>query len=226
MKLIQQFSYRTPTAFRPKAQLINEDSLNMLGLFFSWGDIDLADKVFSTTRTFVEAHLNQSEITNPFGYNESLSGLENALRTGFLVANESAFRMANQSSLSSGAEGVILVRKSHELAVVQIGQPHVFLKRGNLLYPLSLTTDLLGSELNSGDFLPRRLIGTYNECYPQLQSVHLLQNDHLILLAHSLIPQTLFKCSQSPQDSALKVAYQGMCNEFPQHPFWISEIKL
>lgn len=225
MKLLHHFSYRTPDSFRPKPQIIIEDSLNMIGVFFSWGEIDLVEKVFTTTRSFVEAHLNQSEITNPFGFNESLNGIENALRTGLLVSNDTCYRLANQTSLSSGVEGVIIVKKGSVLNLVQMGQPHIFLKRKALFFPLTLATDILGNPLDSGEFLPDRLIGTYENCYPQIQSVSIEPDDRLYLLAHSLIPKSFFDKNHL-LESSLKKIFQSISIEYPKHPFWISELEI
>lgn len=225
MKVVDQMSYRSSQAWRPQPSLITEEAIGFLGVCFSWGELDLSPKVLENVRFFVEACLNQSEITNPFGYEESLSGLENALRSGSLLANDVIYRLVNKSSLSGGVECALFAKRGRELAILQIGQPHIFLKRGQHIIPLQTACDLLPSDLGGGSFLPSRLLGVNATCFPQVCSVHFEKGDEILLVAHSFLPRSLFQPGKL-NEAGIKNLFQSMVQETPQCPFWISKLQL
>ncbi len=225
MKVIEQMTYRSDHAWRPQPSIISEDPIGLLGVCFSWGEIDLSAKVLENVRFFIEACLNQSEITNPFGYQESLTELENALRSGSMLANDVIYRLVNKVSLNGGVECALLAKKGRELAILQIGQPHIFLKRGQQIIPLETALDLLPTNLASGAFLPNRLLGVNSTCYPHVRSFHFEKDDEVLLVAHSLVPRSLFQLSVDGEAN-LKDLFRGIVKEAPQCPFWISSIKL
>lgn len=224
MRIIEQLNYRPPQSWRPHPTVIEEAPLGLLGVCFSWGEVNLADKLTDNIRFFVDAHLNQSEITNPFGYEESLSGLENALRSGGLLANDVIYRLVNKSNLSAGAECVIAVTHGRELALMQVGQPQVFLKRKAQIFPLLTTFDFIPATPASGAFIPSKLLGTNNSCYPRLQSLRYEPGDELIFLAHSCVPKTLMETSSAA--TSLHDLFQCIVKELPNCPFWISKVQL
>lgn len=226
MKTIEQMSYRGTHSQRPQANIIYEESLKMWSAFFSWGEMDLAQKIFDNVRIFIEAYLNQSEVTNPFGFNPSLTGLENALHSGCALANDVIYRLINQVSLSSGAEGVIIIQKGQELALLSVGQPHIFIKRNQQLVPIVTAFDLTPRDFQNNLFLPNRLIGVHPTCPTQIQSFQVQEGDQLILLAHSLIPASFLNSYSNPQVNRLNLVFQNICKEFPQLPFWITELQL
>lgn len=221
MKLGDQLTYRADRYWRPQPTIIKEDSLNLYGICFSWGEVDLSGKILENIRFYIEACLNQSEITNPFGVNESLSSLENALRSGVILANDVIYRLVNKTSLSSGAECLVLVKSGRELAMAQIGQPHVLLRRNGNSVPVLTAFDNVPVNNSDGSFLPSRLLGTHTNCYPHIQSLHVEHGDELILLAHSQLPSSALK---APQD--LKKLFQSISLESPLCPFWLSSISI
>jgi hypothetical protein len=226
MKLIDQMAYRSDHAWRPQPSIISEEAIGFLGVCFSWGEMDLSSKVLENVRFYIEACLNQSEITNPFGYQESLTGLENALRSGIMLANDVIYRLVNKVSLSGGVECALLAKRGRELAILQIGQPHIFLKRDQQIIPIETALDLLPTDLGSGAFIPNRLLGVNSTCSPHVRSVHFEKGDEILLVAHSLVPKALFQSAKSDADARLKSLFQGIVKESPQCPFWISTIKL
>jgi hypothetical protein len=226
MKLLEQFSYRSNQVWRPQATILTEESLNLWGVCFSWGEMELSEKIIENVRFFVDACHNQSEITNPFGYEVCLSGLENALRSGYALANDVIYRLVNKGSITGGAECAFVAKRGQEVAIAQVGQPHVFLKRRGQVLPLSTTVDLLPSDFLSGSYLPSRLLGLHDRCYPHLQSFQYEKGDELIFLAHSFVPTAVLQSTRSNPKIELKALYQQIAKEMPQCPFWISTIKL
>ncbi len=223
MKLQEQFSYRTHQSWRPQPTLLTEDSLQFTGVSFSWGEMDVSQKAFENIRIFVEATLNQSEVTNPFGFNESLSSLENALYSGCSQANDVIYRLINNITLTSGLEGLWMIKKGKELAMIQVGQPQVYLIRNQTLTPLFGVGDITTSQPNNGEFLPHRLLGVHNQGAFNIQSVGLEDNDQLLLLAHSLIPMSLHDVLKSKSKIYdAKLLFQKIAKEHPHCPFWIS----
>jgi hypothetical protein len=228
MKMGEQLSYRANKSWRPQATIIEEESIDFIGVCFSWGEMELSNKVFENSRFFVEACRNQSEITNPFGYEQSLSGLENALRAGCSLANDIIFRLYNKATLTGGVECALISKRGREIAIAQVGQPHIFLKRQSQIFPLLTSFDLLPKDFSSGEFIPGRLLGVEPTCYPHLRSFHYEEGDELILLAHSLTPRALWCLNNSslansgwPRD-----LFQKIANETPESPFWLSKIQI
>lgn len=227
MKLLEQYSYRTEKSWRPQPVIMEEENLQFLGISFTWGEIDLSQKAFENIRIFVEASLNQSEVTNPFGFNESLSSLENALYSGSALANDVIYRLINSFTFTSGLEGVWMVKKGTELAMIQIGQPQVYLIRNQSLLPLFSVADITTPTPTNGQFLPNKLLGIHAQCYCNIQSICLEKGDELVLLAHSLAPASLHQTllSQNINDKG-KDLFQKISNEFPHCPFWISRLQV
>lgn len=226
MKFVEQLSFRTNQNWRPKPTLIEEKAISFFGVCFSWGEIDLTNKVLENVRFFIDAFLNQSEITNPFGYDVSLSGLENALKSGAALANDVIYRLVNKVNLSAGIECVLVAKKGREIAILQIGQPHVLLKRQNIITPLLTSLDFLPEDLSSGLFIPHRLLGINKTCYPHICSFALQPEDELIFLAHTFIPFSLLGDHRSNKPFILKDIFQDIVMTSPQSPFWISQLKL
>lgn len=226
MKLLEQYSYRTPTAWRPQIHLMSEETIGFYSASFSWGEIDLGEKAFENVRIFVEAALNQSEVTNPFGINESLTSLENALLSGCSLANSVIYRLINGPSLSSGIEGLWMVKQSKELAMAHIGQPQVYLFRENHLVPLFAATDFVAKPLSRGPFLPNKMLGLFAHTHMNIQSLSIEKGDQLILLAHSFTPKGLFDSIHSNQTLDLKIIYNKIVQEYAQCPFWISRYQV
>jgi len=225
MKLLEQYSYRTEHSWRPQPTISSEESLQFYGVSFSWGEIDLSQKAFENIRIFVEASLNQSEVTNPFGFNEGLSSLENALYSGCSQANDVIHRLINSMALTSGLEGVWIVKKAKELALIQIGQPQVYLIRKHSIIPLFSITDIISSTPNNGLFLPNKLLGVHSKTHYNIQSINFESSDELILLAHSLVPLGLIESSKSQVAERGKLLFSTIAKEYPLCPFWISRFK-
>lgn len=227
MKIGAQLTYRASKNWRPQATILQEESIGLLGICFSWGEVDLSEKIFENVRIFTEAALNGSEITNPFGYDSSLSSLENALRAGLSLANDVTYRLINKSSLSAGAECVFFIKNARELAVGQLGQPHVLLHRQGKVIPLITALDLLPKHLDTGSFLPGKLLGVNPSCQPVIRSLHLEVDDELLLFAHSLLPSCLFRLENSLTENPdqLKLHFQDVARELPDNPFWISVVR-
>ena len=226
MKLVSQLSYRSPEAWRPAATIIEENSIGLWGVCFSWGSVDLAPKVLENVRFFVDACLNQSEITNPFGYQTGLSSLENALRAGCALSNDVIFRLVNKSQLTGGAECALFAKRGRELAILQFGQPHIFLLRHQKVIPLITGFDFLPSDTNSGLFLPSQLLGTQSSCYPSLRSFQYEKGDSLILLAHSQLPGSILFSEAASKDDDLRGLFQIIAQQLPRHPFWLAKVRL
>lgn len=226
MRISEQFSYRSGSMSRPQAKIQSEQTLNLTTVSFSWGEVDLSEKILENVRFYIDSFQNGSEITNPFGYLESLSGLENAIRLGLCLSNDVIFRLINKTTIAGGAEGVVLVRRGRELAIGQIGQPQVLLIRGQRIIPLSVSVDVLPLYLEKGLSLPNRLLGLTKDCHPSILSFQTQPGDELLLLAHSFLPSALFSYSKNPYAKNLQELYQQIARETPQNSFWLSRIAL
>lgn len=226
MKLVSQLSYRANHVWRPQAKILEESEIALMGVCFSWGGLDLSSKILENVRYFLEAHLNQSEITNPFGFEASLSGLENALRSGCSMANDVIYRLINKASLSGGVECALVAKRGREIAVLQVGQPHVFLIRQQIVIPLITSLDLLPTNFRSGEFLPSQLLGVNQSCYPQLRSFKYEKGDEIVFLAHSQLPGAIMTSGHYQSDDDLHPLFQQIANASPQCPFWLSKIRL
>lgn len=226
MKVVSSLSYRAANVSRPPASIFEEKNIGLWGVCFSWGELDLSAKVLENVRFFVDSYVNQSEITNPFGYDSALTDLENALRSGCSLANDVIYRQVNKSNLSGGVECLLLLKRGQELAVLQVGQPHVFLLRRGQIIPLLSGFDILSSDFLSGAFLPNQLLGLNASCYPHFRSVHVEVGDEILLLAHSQIPGGLLWNGQETFSDDLRGLFQKISKSYPQHPFWISKVRL
>lgn len=224
MKLIEQLSYRSTSAWRPQARIIEEKDVGLWGVTFSWGELDLSGKVLENVRFFVDSFVNQSEITNPFGYDPALTGLENALRSGGALANDVIYRQVNKASLTGGVECCLLAKQGRELAIFQVGQPHVFLLREGRVIPLLAGFDFLSSDFRSGAFLPSQLLGLNATCYPHFRSLHLERGDEILLLAHSQIPGGVLWGTEVHSET-LNPLFQRIAKASPNSPFWISKLR-
>ncbi len=122
----------------------------------------------------------------------------------------------------------MIAKHGLELAVIQVGQPNVFLLRKNKFTPLLITNDLTPINMSlTGLSLPRKLLGLSAHCYPQLSSFRLRENDQLLLLAHSLKSSIMDDLNSNDQSEVtLPDLFKQISSNAPTFPFWMSRIKL
>lgn len=225
MNIEQASHYRGPQWARPQPHIFSEESLQLLGVCFPWGEVNVSEKVQENITFYLDSYHNQSDATNPFGYDTSLSGLENALKAGVQLSNDVIYRLFNKTSLNSGLELAVVARKGQEVALVQIGQPSVYLMREGKVIPLLLGMDLLPSPVNTGHFLPKRLLGQESRCFPQLTSFRAEKGDALLFVAHSYASEVIFGM-KSKDDRLISELHGQLVKAMPQSPFWISKVPL
>lgn len=225
MKVLER-SYSTKT-FRPKPHLVSEADGSLLVIATSWGLPEHAQMVADEVAKYVSAARGDVEVTSPFEFLTCLSDECNHLRISFLIANDLLYRGENKNEYVGGVELVAISRVGHQLSWAQVGAPHILLSReGRPLVPLATSFDHsfeLGLMGQKPPPLPSRLLGVDPTCQIVCGDLQVNDNDHLILLSSSTLPQALWT-SVNPFD--LGSVTRQMTSDDPDHPFWVGQVSL
>lgn len=219
MKNFEQQYYRHKTQ-HPQAEFKIEEDGSLLTVSFSWGEMNATDKANSSLVNYYFASKNDIEVTSPFELLPSLTGLENKLRTGMLIANAEVYHQFNSKSFAAGCEYLCLATEGRELVAAQVGGPSVILVRKSENFLLSTNTDLA---INNFCPLPSKLFGIENICYPQINSIQVKPDDFIVLISRSYLPsQALTLDLRMP----LPQIIQSISKENPHIPFWLGRFAL
>jgi hypothetical protein len=140
-----------------------------------------------------------------------------------LLANEFFFSSENKDEYKNGAEFFAAAFDQKELVWMQIGHPHVLLKRpGRPLLQLSASIDL-SMELSTADSplppLPGDLIGIDANPHIVINSFRPSLGDKLLLISRSWIPQNLFLLGEDQMN--VDEVSMALSKADEDLPFWL-----
>ncbi|HEX4923299.1 MAG TPA: hypothetical protein VFV50_04405 [Bdellovibrionales bacterium] len=219
----QQRSY-AGKIFRPKPEFHHSDSERLLVVATPWGNRAGTRRAVDTLSEFFASNLGDNEATSPFRKLPHLSAVGNNLRIGVLLANEYFFNSENKDEYKNGAEFFAAAYDQKEVVWLQVGHPHVFLKRqGRPILQLSASIDLSMELSLPGKALPPlpgELIGIDANPHIVINSFRPAPGDKLVLISRSWLPQELFAL---PDD---EISVEGISRVLSQQgsedlPYWL-----
>lgn len=223
---IEERSYSSKI-FRPKPYLHRESDGSLLIVATSWGHAEHAVRVADEITKYMTAAKGDVEVTSPFEFLPTLSDQANQLRISMMIANDILYRGENKAEYISGVEILALSRSGQELAWAQIGGPHLlFRRRGRPLVPLATAFDHAFELSLSGDVpppLPSRLLGVDPTCHIVAGDLQVSDQDRLVLLSSSVLPESLWGLSDHLDLAHLT---QRMAREDGDAPFWLGIVDL
>lgn len=220
-------SYST-NIFRPRPLIHWELDKQLLVVATNWGAKDTAEKIIANIAKYVVEAQGDMEATTLFESLPQLTTESNSLRIACLLANESCYRYENQSDYIGGIEVCLLLRTQNKLSWLQVGQPHLFVKRiGAPIQTLSVCPDLgfdyIGGSKNESP-LPKELLGVDTTLAPRCGDCLMDAGDEIIMVSRSQAPNNF----GAENDSQLSLSRLTM--SFSEHntkdPFWVGIAKL
>jgi hypothetical protein len=218
----QQRSY-AGKIFRPKPEVYFSDSDRLLVVGTPWGNRTGTKRAVDTLKEYYVANMSDSEATSPYKKLAHLSGVANNLRIGVLLANDYIFSTENRDEYKNGAEFFTAAFDQKELVWLQVGNPHVLLKReGRPLMQLSGAIDLsmeLSPLKKPLDPLPGDLIGIDSNPHIVINSFRPGPKDQLILISRSWVPTELFALDEDQIN--LEEISMVLSNADGDQPYWL-----
>ena len=218
----QHRSFRGDDCTIPSPEIYFEPQERLLIVATPWGNPKGARKVVESLADFYLSARTDREATSPFRRLEFLSPIANNLRIAGLIANERLYRESNKTEYTTGVEVFAAALFEKELAWLQVGQPHVFLKRqGQSLLPLSIQLNL-ASEIQAGQKplppLPKNMLGIAPEPNLHIQSFTPQAEDALVLLSREWVPHEMF--TAGTHDPTMETLSR-VIGRFNETPFWL-----
>jgi hypothetical protein len=224
---LSERSYSAST-FRPKPLIQWESQNQLLIVATNWGIIDSTQKIISGIAKHVTTNQDDLEKTTPFIALTQLTSQTNSLRSACQIVNDLIFRGDNKVEFVAGAEICVLLKTQSQLSWLQVGQPHLFMKRKNTpLQPLSIAPDLsFDSPPGQTDLipLPKDLIGIESTCTPHTGSCLIFPGDQLLMVSRSEVPFDI--CSNVDGSLGLAEITQTLSQQYPKSPFWLGLLSL
>lgn len=226
MELIER-SYST-NIFRPRPLIHWELEKQLLIVATNWGSKDVAEKIIGIISKYVIEAQGDMEATTLFESLPQLTNESNSLRIACLLANESCYRYENQLDYLGGIEVCLLLRTGNKLSWLQVGQPHLFVKRsGAPIQTLSVCPDLgfdyiVGNKNESP--LPKELLGVDTTLAPRCGDCLMDAGDEILMVSRSQVPNNL----GAENNTQLNLA--GLTMNLSEHntkdPFWVGIAKV
>lgn len=226
MKL-QERSYSTKL-IRPKPLIHQEDDGSLIVLATVWGQAEHGQRVIDEVVKYVNAAKADVEVTSPFEFLSCLTDEANYVRTALHIANDILYRGENRKEYLSGVEIMALLCRDNQIAWAHVGCPSLFIqRRDGRLQPLSMGLDL-STELKQQDEvlapLPTQLLGLESTCHVRSGHTRINEGDQLVLLASSLIANSLL--IRPLGEFALADITNRMIQEEPENPFWLGLVDI
>lgn len=223
---LQERSYSSKV-FRPKPHIHIEGDGKLMIVATSWGQPEHAQLAAEEVAKYVTAARGDVEVTSPFEFMTSISDEANHLRIGLQIANDVLYRGENKAEYMSGIEILAMSRKESQIAWAQVGAPHLLLRRpGRPLVPLATCFDHsfeLALRGQRSAPLPSRLLGVDPTCNVVCGDLLAGDDDLLVLLSSSVLPQSLWS-AQGPLDVQNLTAH--FIRENAESPFWLGLVDL
>lgn len=224
---LSERSYST-SIFRPKPIIHWEAQNQLLIVATNWGSADSAQKIIAGITKYVTATQDDVEVTTPFASLTQFTTQTNSLRVACQIVNEMINRGDNKNDFVAGVELCLLFRSKSQLSWLQVGQPHIFVKRKNSpIQPLAISPDLsFDCPPGQTDLipLPKDLIGVESTCTPSVGNFLVYPGDEVLMVSRSEIPNGL--CSEQNSKLDLAEITQSLSQQYPKSPFWLGLLKL
>lgn len=224
---ISERSYKG-RSFRPRPEIMIEEQECLLIVATPWGSRQSAKKAIQIMSEFFMSAKGDKEVTSPFPWLTCLSPTANVLRTGVMLANDYLYREENRSEYQAGIEILVAATNNRELSFIQLGHPQVFLDRQDLpLFTVGSLTDLpLDYSQSKEQFppLPSSLLGIHSTASLNVKTLRFNENDRLILLSHSFIPDAFYQTDCS--DRSIEKISHLLSHNSPNEAFWLGQLTL
>ncbi len=212
---------------KPNPKIFFDKSAKSLVITSCWGHNVDTEPVVETIQNFYNSKLKDKEFTSPFAKLDHLDFYENTLRTAILMANQNFFKKVNSEELISGLEIFVLTKHASSLYIGQIGQPHIFLKRGLKTNLVSTEPDLASEYINEKfDLppLPNKLFGTNKSVDIKISKIHCKNNDQIILLKRSQVFP--FDFTSNIKKADLDNISSQLVTQNENLPFWLGILNI
>ena len=212
--------------FRPKPTVEYDPQFELCLIATPWGNPSSLSDALQIIKDYCTSSKNGIEATTPFEHITCLSPLANRLRVAAQLANNYLLNQSNQSEYITGVELTLISKDKFEIAILQVGQPQVFLKRENLdLQPLiASTSPRYLSEHSPSPPLPDEMLGIHNKVNWTIKTFRSQPNDKILLLSHSFIPREIYSLSENQFD--LNQISWTLTKNNPEHPFWLGLLEV
>lgn len=208
--------------FRPTPETHFEPDGSLCLVSTPWGHRGSGKKLNQSIVDFFHSAATDKEVTSPFQKLTCLSPQGNHLRTAIMLANDLIYREDNSGEYVSGIELFAAALHNQEFTWASVGQPHVLLVRGGLLYLLSVSADAtIDSLINQGGSvpLPHNMLGTYSTSNFGINSVKVIESDKILLISRATLPLALFQLPKGTQN--LESVSLALAKDDEATPFWL-----
>lgn len=219
---IEQRSY-SGKVFRPAPE-VHLEADGSLGIIATpWGNRATARRAIEILCDFVLSAKDDMEATSPFQKLTCLSSLANHVRVGMMLANDTIYREENKSEYQGALEICMFARNEFEVAIAQVGQPHVLLSRAEVpILPLGIEPDLVQEWSQPPQLLhplPSNVIGLHTTSNFMVRSFRPQADDKLVFVSRSFLPSVIFK---TPKNFRTLEGFSAiLARENPDVPFWL-----
>lgn len=214
-------SYNTKH-LRPRPLIHQDESQKFMLIMTPWGSQEECQKVMDFSVQHLLTVRQDHEHTSAFQKILSLSSEANELRQVALLANDFLYQNINGDSHELVIEFLFLAFNKRQVSWVQLGCPHLFLKKKDqFTQPISCYPETKSTLQNFP--LPSHYLGSDSTVAPRCGDLYLEKNDELILLSASQIPIGIWKNSHKKE---LDVWTDELTHETASQPFWLGRLKL
>jgi len=214
-------SYNT-NLLRPKPLIHRDESQKFILIMTPWGSQEECQKVMDFSIQHLLTVRQDQEHTSAFQKILSLSNEANELRQVSLLANDFLFRNINAESHELVIEFLFLAFNKRQVSWVQLGCPHLFLKKKDQgTQPISCYPETLQTLQQFP--LPSYHLGSDSTVAPRCGDLFLNKSDELILLSSSQIPNSIW---QNKEKKDIELWTDEMTKESDSQPFWLGRLQI
>ena len=210
--------FYSTTVLRPKTMpFLYEKEYSFLNILTPWTEgIDLktiSDEIYNSFCNMYE----DQDTTRLFEYSDSLSTVENHLRSALKQINNKFLRKGTDFGCM---EALSLVKVKKHIYIAQVGQPHILLLENKQVTPVSITTDYcFDYRQNNTIPFPKELIGCRKNI--NLRSIQIpiseAEDEKILFLSRSWVPSSLFQT----KNHDIHNLSQSICLDQSTVPFWV-----
>jgi hypothetical protein len=213
---------------RPRPEFHLDRESKLLVVATPWGPRNIARKTIDLITDYYTMAKADKEATSPFPRLSCLSYEANHLRTAVMLANDALYNDENKTEYKAGVELFAASFNENELIWVQVGQPHLFLSRGNgLMIPLGSTIDLAADLSSAGEMLPslpQHILGIESTLNLSVNNFRAQPGDRLVLLSQSAPPSSLYMMKRD--ELTVENITRTLANQDPNTAFWVGVLDL
>lgn len=208
--------------FRPNTIVDFEESNNLLICITPWGQVDVAQKVSDSIKSFITMANEDNEVTVPFARKETLHQMGNVLRMAIIMASEKVYNEYNKEEYTAGFEIFAAIQEGPQWIFVSCGQPSLVISRKGMgILPLHQSIDLnvLSLRTSINDPLPNQLLGLGQHPPIHFGNLRLKKSDKIALISRTYLPNEFFNLRAD--EFNLDQLSLVLAKENQEVPFWI-----